>query len=82
MRVEAALDQRTMEICLAEIERCKRTRLKPNFIARLGDRYGWRPLPSRISEAEFERVLGRVGLVIDEVPESKHARCVHQPRGR
>ena len=39
---EAALDQQTMEICLREVERCQQTRIKPNFIVLLGDRYGWR----------------------------------------
>ena len=53
---EAAHDQRTMEICLGEIERCQRTGIKPNFIILLGDRYGWQPLPSRIPEGEFEAV--------------------------
>jgi NACHT domain- and WD repeat-containing protein len=38
VRDEAALDQRTMEICLAEIERCQKTGIKPNFIVLLGDR--------------------------------------------
>lgn len=60
VREEAALDQRTMEICLAEIARCKQTRIKPNFIILLGDRYGWRPLPSRINKDEFERVLRNI----------------------
>ena len=52
VRDEAGIDQKTMEICLREIERCQRTRVKPNFIVLLGQRYGWRPLPSRI-EAEI-----------------------------
>src|ERR1019366_8368393 len=43
VRDEAGRDQKTMEICLAEIERCKKTNLKPNFIVLLGDRYGWGP---------------------------------------
>jgi WD40 repeat protein len=54
VRDEAALDQQTMEICLREIERCQRTGVKPNFIVLLGDRYGWRPLPSRIPASEFD----------------------------
>jgi hypothetical protein len=40
VREEAAADHRTMEICLAEIERCQRTGLRPNFLVVLGDRYG------------------------------------------
>ena len=52
VRDEAALDQKTMEICLREIERCQRTGIEPNFIVLLGQRYGWRPLPSRIETSE------------------------------
>jgi hypothetical protein len=54
---EAALDQQTVPICLAEIERCQRTTPRPNFIAILGDRYGWRPLPAMIVEDEFAEIL-------------------------
>jgi len=57
IRSEATLDHRTMEICLAEIERCRRTGVKPNFIVLLGDRYGWRPVPARIDAGEFEQIL-------------------------
>src|ERR1017187_9763607 len=57
IRDEAALDQKTMEICLREIERCRETGIKPNFIVLLGDRYGWRPLPCKIKKDEFEEVL-------------------------
>ena len=56
VREEAGHDQRTMEICLGEIERCQRTGIKPNFIILLGDRYGWRPLPARIEAEEFHAV--------------------------
>jgi NACHT domain- and WD repeat-containing protein len=48
VRDEAALNQKTMEICLREIERCQHTGIKPNFIVLLGQRYGWCPLPSWI----------------------------------
>src|ERR1035438_4339233 len=54
VRDEAALDQRTMDICLREIRRCQATGVKPNFIVLLGDRYGWQPLPSRIPAAEWD----------------------------
>jgi WD40 repeat protein len=65
VRDEAALDQQTMEICLREIERCQQTRIKPNFIVLLGDRYGWRPLPARIEAQEFDRVCGHVADAAD-----------------
>jgi WD40 repeat protein len=60
VREEAGLDQRTMEICLGEIERCQRTGIKPNFIVLLGDRYGWRPLPVRIEAEEFRALRDRM----------------------
>jgi hypothetical protein len=53
---EASLDQRAMEICLTEIKRCQAMDLKPNFIVLMGNRYGWRPLPSRIEAGEFEQI--------------------------
>lgn len=54
VRDEAALDQRTMDICLREIEHCQMTGIQPNFVILLGDRYGWQPLPSRIPAEEFD----------------------------
>jgi hypothetical protein len=60
VRDEAALDQKTVELCLREIERCQRTGIKPNFIVLLGQRYGWKPLPARIESLEFEAVLDKI----------------------
>jgi hypothetical protein len=54
---EASLDQRTMSICLAELERCQRVSPRPNFVLMLGDRYGWRPLPEQIPASEFSALL-------------------------
>jgi len=79
VRDEAALDQKTMEICLREIERCQRTGIRPNFIVLLGDRYGWLPLPSRIPVSELDpRVAAGDWYKLDEnaVP----AEYVLQPR--
>jgi signal recognition particle GTPase len=56
---EAGLDQRTIPICLTEIERCQRPP-PPNFIVLLGDRYGWRPLPAQVEAEEFEEILQEV----------------------
>ena len=66
VRDEAALDQKTMEICLREIERCQETAIKPNFIVLLGERYGWRPLPSRIAESEFAVLLRQVKTTAEQ----------------
>src|SRR6202035_1530185 len=60
LRDEAVRDQKTMEICLREIERCQCTGIKPNFVVLLGERYGWLPLASRIDGREFEVILGRI----------------------
>ncbi|MFC1806026.1 DUF4062 domain-containing protein [Planctomycetota bacterium] len=54
---EAALDQQTMPICLEEIRRCQKVTPRPNFIVLLGQRYGWRPLPSTVPADEFEAIL-------------------------
>jgi WD40 repeat protein len=56
---EARLDQRTMDVCLQELRRCQ-VSAPPNYIVLLGDRYGWRPLPPRIIEAEFEQLRTHV----------------------
>jgi WD40 repeat protein len=57
VRDEAAFDQQTMAICLREIQRCRATGVRPNFIALLGDRYGWLPLPPTILAAEFDALI-------------------------
>ncbi len=56
---EAGLDQKTMPLCLGEIERCQKTD-KPNFLVLLGDRYGWRPLPATISADERDQIRDHV----------------------
>jgi len=57
---EAALDQQTMNICLEELRRCQRTSPRPNFIALLGQRYGWCPLPPQIAATEFEQIRDQI----------------------
>lgn len=39
-----------VDICLNEVERCQKISPRPNFIAMIGNRYGWRPLPVTIPE--------------------------------
>lgn len=57
---EAGRHNRTMQICLRELERCQQGSLKPNFLVLLGDRYGWRPLPEVIAADLFERLKALV----------------------
>ncbi|MCP4432710.1 MAG: DUF4062 domain-containing protein, partial [Gammaproteobacteria bacterium] len=51
---EASLDQRAMDICLSELQRCQRASPKPNFIMLLGDRYGTCLAPYKIDAEELE----------------------------
>jgi WD40 repeat protein len=55
-----AYDQRTVKICLEEIERCQEMTPRPNFLILMGDRYGWRPLPFEIPLQEFEQLLTQI----------------------
>lgn len=42
-------ENKTMQICLNELDYCKRISPRPNFIFLIGDRYGWIPLPEVLS---------------------------------
>jgi WD40 repeat protein len=44
----SAEDLDIVSICLNEVERCQKLTPRPNFIALIGNRYGWRPLPVNI----------------------------------
>ena len=57
---EAGFDQQAINICLDEIDRCRKTSPRPNFIVLLGDRYGWQPPPPQIPSYEFDELLQRV----------------------
>ena len=50
-------DHRVVNICMEEIKRCQETSLGIAFIAILGDKYGWRPLPPSVKADEFESLL-------------------------
>lgn len=53
VRDEATDDHQTVELCSREISNCQRVSLGPNFVALIGDKYGFRPLPSRIRSTEY-----------------------------
>jgi len=53
---EAQLDQKTMQICIDEVQECKYYP-HPNFFIMLGNRHGWVPLPYQIVKSEFEEIL-------------------------
>jgi len=77
---EAGLDHRTMEICFAEIERCRRSGLHPNFIILLGHRYGWCPLPASVEAGEFERVRDALPGEADRAFVDQWYRCDRNAR--
>jgi hypothetical protein len=57
---EASLDQRTIPICLEEIQRCQHLSPRMNFLVLLGDRYGSRLLPPAIPEGEFHDICAHL----------------------
>lgn len=62
---EAAWDQRTESICLDEIRRCRLVTPRPNFVALVGQRYGWRPLPAELSMEEWDRTKPQAGSLTE-----------------
>ncbi|XP_065565326.1 NACHT and WD repeat domain-containing protein 2-like isoform X3 [Artemia franciscana] len=61
VRDEATDDHLTTDLCMREIENCQRLSMGPNFISFLGQKYGYRPIPTRILTSEL--LLMREGLV-------------------
>lgn len=53
---EAGDDHRTMRICFDELRRSQEVSPEPNFLILLGNRYGMRPLPEEISQAEYDQL--------------------------
>ncbi|XP_053386344.1 NACHT domain- and WD repeat-containing protein 1-like isoform X2 [Mercenaria mercenaria] len=54
VREDATDDHKTTELCLHEIKNCQKLSRGPNFVAFLGDKYGFRPIPSEIEVSEFK----------------------------
>lgn len=64
VRDEATDDHQTATLCSREIDNCQRMSLGPNFVALLGDKYGFRPLCNRIKSSEY-RALRRCLIELD-----------------
>src|SRR5215469_852051 len=56
VRDEATDDHMTTELCMKEIENCQRLSTGPNFVVFLGQKYGYRPIPTIIDGEEFRAV--------------------------
>jgi len=57
---EAAYDQHTLQICLNEIDRCRKVSPRPNFLILLGNKYGWQPVPETIPQGEMDIILKHI----------------------
>ncbi|KAJ8374790.1 hypothetical protein SKAU_G00053700 [Synaphobranchus kaupii] len=60
VRDTIAVDHMTTELCLQEIQSCKRMSVGPTFTVLLGNRYGYRPIPRLIPGNEFELLLSKL----------------------
>ncbi|KAK7576572.1 hypothetical protein V9T40_012858 [Parthenolecanium corni] len=54
VRDEATDDHMTTELCMKEIENCQRLSMGPNFVVFLGQKYGYRPIPTYIVSSELQ----------------------------
>lgn len=74
---EASKGNRTIELCLKEIEKCRDVSIGPFFCVMLGNKYGYRPPPPELSVAAFDEVMKRAikegkDLVLNALKESYH----------
>ncbi|KAK3611249.1 hypothetical protein CHS0354_003878 [Potamilus streckersoni] len=54
VRDEAQDDHSTVETVLKEVIKCQKVSVGPNFVSFLGDKYGYRPVVSKIEAKEFK----------------------------
>jgi len=59
---EAGKKHATVDICLDEVRRCQEVSPKPNFLVFLGNRYGWRPVPPKITSDQWGK-LEALGVI-------------------
>ena len=57
---EDAHSQQTMDICMEELNRCKKLSPRPNFLFLMGDRFGWQPLPNKIPREEYRELTSHL----------------------
>ncbi|KAJ3251014.1 hypothetical protein HK104_007392 [Borealophlyctis nickersoniae] len=50
----------TEALCLHEIEQCFKVSAGPAFVSFLGDKYGYRPLPTTIPQPQFDQLRGAI----------------------
>ncbi|XP_043446247.1 NACHT domain- and WD repeat-containing protein 1 isoform X1 [Prionailurus bengalensis] len=60
IRNTEATEHMTTELCLEELDRCRKTSTGPAFVALLGDQYGPCPVPTLIEEEEWEALRAQL----------------------
>ncbi|XP_030746594.1 NACHT and WD repeat domain-containing protein 2 [Sitophilus oryzae] len=56
VRDEATDDHMTTELCMKEIQNCQRLSMGPNFVVFLGQKYGYRPIPTYVLSSELQMI--------------------------
>ncbi|XP_060597437.1 NACHT and WD repeat domain-containing protein 2-like [Ruditapes philippinarum] len=67
VRDEATDDHMTTSLCMQEIDNCQRLSIGPNFIVFLGQKYGYRPIPTHIDADEFNMLRDCIQNEADEL---------------
>ncbi|XP_058799223.1 NACHT and WD repeat domain-containing protein 2 isoform X2 [Phymastichus coffea] len=62
VRDEATDDHMTTELCMREIENCQRLSMGPNFVVFLGQKYGYRPIPTYVLSSELEMLRSELDV--------------------
>lgn len=66
VRDESTDDHMTTELCMNEIKNCQRLSMGPNFVVFLGQKYGYRPIPTYILTSELMLIRDElIGLNAD-----------------
>ncbi|XP_067662722.1 NACHT and WD repeat domain-containing protein 2-like [Haliotis asinina] len=60
IRDEATDDHMGTELCLREIDLCKKLSTGPSFVTFLSHKYGYRDFPNKIEAIEFDKLLAAV----------------------
>lgn len=67
VRDEATDDHMTTELCMKEIENCQRLSMGPNFVVFLGQKYGYRPIPTYILSSELQLLRDELAATGNDV---------------
>lgn len=67
VRDEATDDHMTTELCMREIQNCQRLSMGPNFVVFLGQKYGYRPIPTYILSSELQMIRDELSATGNDV---------------